>query len=120
MVRKIWTTYHLGVGFVGLLAVGALLAGSLWHPRPLSAVPFATPTRSTTIALTRDNQRLVVVNRETNTVSVIQVRTPAGVEANPPVKLAEIAVGNDPRCVALTPDDARAFVTNSGSGTITV
>src|SRR5215470_15737572 len=103
MVRKIWTTYHLGVGFVGLLAVGAMLAGSLWHPRPLSAVTSATPTRSTTIALTRDNQRLVVVNRETNTVSVIQVRSAGTDVAN---KLAEIAVGNDPRCVALTPDDA--------------
>src|SRR5262249_21481200 len=51
-------------------------------------------------------------------VSVIQVRTPAG--ADTAVKLAEIAVGQDPRCVALTPDDARAFVTNSGSGTISV
>src|SRR5919201_3514079 len=120
MARKIGTTSHVGVGFVGLLAVGALLAGSPGHPRLLSAVPFATPTRSTTIALTRDNQRLVVVNRETNSLSVIQVRTPAGTDAIPPVKLAEIAVGNDPRCVALTPDDARAFVTNSGSGTISV
>jgi DNA-binding beta-propeller fold protein YncE len=32
----------------------------------------AAPTRSTTIALTSDETRLVVVNREANTVSVIQ------------------------------------------------
>ena len=37
-----------------------------------------TPSRSTTIALTSDEARLVVVNREANTVSIIQSERRAG------------------------------------------
>lgn len=72
--------------------------------------------RSTTIALTSDNQLLVVVNRETNSVSVIRVRNNAGGDIKQ--KLAEIAVGREPRCVAVHPDNERAFVTNTVSGTV--
>ena len=38
----------------------------------------ATPSHSTTIALTSDEQRLVVVNREANSVSIIQVKDAQG------------------------------------------
>ena len=61
-----------------------------------------TPSRSTTIALTSDNRRLVVVNRETNTVSVFAVRDFYGQDIAE--KLAEIPVGTEPRCVALHPN----------------
>src|SRR5262245_42269794 len=40
--------------------------------------PAALPSHSTTIALTSDDQRLVVVNREANTVSIIRVRNGSG------------------------------------------
>jgi YVTN family beta-propeller protein len=78
----------------------------------------AAPTRSTTIALTSDERRLVVVNREANSVSIIQVKDRNGNDvAN---KLAEIAVGQEPRCVAVHPTDRVAYVTNGISGTVSV
>jgi YVTN family beta-propeller protein len=76
------------------------------------------PTHSTTIALTTDETRLVVVNREANTVSIIQVKDQNGNDvAN---KLAEIGVGQEPRCVAVHPTDRAAYVTNGISGTVSV
>jgi YVTN family beta-propeller protein len=75
-------------------------------------------TRSTTIALTTDETRVVVVNREANTVSIIQVKDANGNDVA--VKLAEIAVGQEPRCVAVHPSDRAAYVTNGISGTVSV
>ena len=93
------------------LTVGLLLLGSI-------QTAAAAPTRSTTIALTSDETRLVVVNREANTVSLIQVKDASGNDvAN---KLAEIAVGQEPRCVAVHPTDRAAYVTNAISGTVSV
>jgi hypothetical protein len=51
----------------------------------------AAPTRSTTIALTSDEQRLVVVNREANSVSIIRVKNANGKDVNN--KIDEIPVG---------------------------
>lgn len=79
---------------------------------------FLTPTRSGSIAITSDNRRVVVANREANSVSVIEVRNASGGDvAN---KLAEIGVGQEPRFVALLPDDSRAYVTNSATGTVSI
>src|SRR5215472_3202168 len=71
----------------------------------------AAPTRSTTIALTSDEQRLVVVNREANSVSIIRVKNANGKDVSN--KLAEIPVGEEPRCVAIRPSDRAAYVTNA-------
>ena len=76
------------------------------------------PTRSTTIALTADETRLVVVNREANTISVIRVKNAQGNDVA--VKVAEIAVGHEPRCVAVHPTDKAAYVTNGITGTVSV
>ena len=78
----------------------------------------AAPSRSTTIALTSDETRVVVVNREANTLSVIKVKNANGNDVKN--KLAEIAVGEEPRCVAVSPDDRFAFVTNAISATVSV
>ncbi len=79
---------------------------------------FATPSRSTTIAITSDNRRVVVANRETNSVAIIEVRDQNGRDtAN---KLAEIAVGEEPRYVSISPDDQEAYVTNGLSGTVSI
>src|SRR5215471_12735832 len=76
------------------------------------------PTHSTTIALTSDETRLVVVNREADSVSIIQVKDQNGNDvAN---KLTEIAVGQEPRCVAVHPTDRAAYVTNGITGTVSV
>ena len=76
------------------------------------------PGRSSTIALTPDETRLVVVNREANSLSIIQVKDAKGNDVA--IKLAEIAVGQEPRCVAVHPTGRVAYVTNGISGTVSV
>src|SRR5262247_579662 len=94
-----------------ILMVGAALVALPHHLE-------AAPTRSTTIALTSDETRVVVVNREANSVSIIQVKDANGNDvAN---KLTEIAVGQEPCCVAVHPSDRAAYVTNGISGTVSV
>jgi YVTN family beta-propeller protein len=79
---------------------------------------FAGPTKSSNIAITTDNRFLVVVNRQNDTVSVIEVRDTSGRDVGR--KLAEIDVGAEPRFVALTPDNQEAYVTNAEDGTVAV
>lgn len=76
-----------------------------------------TPSHSTTIALTSGNGVVVAVNRVNNSISVIRVR--AGGKDTGRL-LAEIDVGREPRCVALSPDDRTAYVTNAIDGTVSV
>src|SRR5688572_15913858 len=74
--------------------------------------------RSSTIALTSDDTRAVVVNRQKASVSVIRVRNANGSDASQ--LLAEVPVGREPRFVALSPDNSRAYVTNAIDGTLSV
>ena len=77
-----------------------------------------TASRSTSIALTADDRFVVLANRETHSVSIIEVRNLQGQDvAN---KRFEIAVGQEPRFVAISPDDREAYVANTVSGTISV
>jgi YVTN family beta-propeller protein len=113
-------------------ALALVLIVSALHPREASAAQtsgqkkgaknepptLSTPSHSTTIALTSDDRFLVVVNREANSVSILQVRDEWGKDLS--VKIAEIGVGREPRCVAISPDDREAFVTNAISGTVSV
>jgi YVTN family beta-propeller protein len=78
----------------------------------------AAPGRSTTIALTSDETRVVVVNREANSISIIQVKNKNGNDVSN--KIAEIPVGEEPRCVAVHPSNQAAYVTNAISGTVSV
>ncbi len=75
-------------------------------------------SRTSSIALTSDNTRVVVVNRQKSTASVIRVRAQTG--ADVAEKLAEVPVGGDSRYVAISPDDKRAFVTSAITGEMTV
>ena len=78
----------------------------------------ATAANASTIVLTSDDRRLVVVNREANSISLLEVRSGDGQDvAN---KLTEMAVGLEPRCVALHPNDQEAYVTNALTGTVSV
>src|SRR6202040_2383129 len=97
-----------------LLAAVAVILSVAMAPK----VADAAPTRSTTIALTSDETRLVVVNREANSVSIIRVKDANGNDVSN--KIAEIPVGEEPRCVAIHPSDRAAYVTNAISGTISV
>src|SRR5262245_21254404 len=80
-----------------------------------SSVP-PRPTHSSTVALTHDDRRAVVVNQETNTLAVLEVRDAQGVDVGN--LIAEIAVGPEPRSVALTPDDKLALVTSALQGSL--
>src|SRR5215471_2280480 len=100
---------RVGIRFAMVLA--AVLIG-------LVGLAAAAPTRSTTIALTSDETRLVVVNREANSVSIIQVKDNNGNDVAR--KIVEIGVGEEPRCVAVHPTDRAAYVTNGISGTVSV
>ena len=75
-------------------------------------------SRSGSIALTADDKRVVVVNRQKDSVSVIRVRKDDGTDTDQ--LIAEVPVGDEPRFVALSPDDKRAYVTNAIDGTLSV
>jgi YVTN family beta-propeller protein len=97
---------------VGLAGLGAAAQKAASPPTA------ATPSHSTTIALTSDEQRVVVVNREANSVSIIRVKNMQGNDIA--TKIAEIGVGEEPRCVAIHPNDQEAYVTNGITGTVSV
>ena len=99
---------------VGLVGIG--VAAQKKVARASKTV--ATNHHSTTIALTSDETRVVVVNREANSVSIIQVKDANGNDVAQ--KLTEIGVGEEPRCVAVHPTDRAAYVTNGISGTVSV
>jgi len=75
-------------------------------------------SRSSTIALTSDDKRAVVVNRQKDSVSVIRVRKDDGTDASD--LIGEVKVGREPRFVAISPDDRRAYVTNAIDGTMSI
>ena len=66
------------------------------------------------IALTTDGAFVRVANPDNDTVSVLEV---AG-DKN--LKVSEIAVGDEPRCVAITPDNKKVYVTAAVSGSVYV
>jgi YVTN family beta-propeller protein len=113
-------------GWVALrpvIAVTAILLGLIGlnaaaQQQVTTSSTLATPSRSTTIALTSDETRLVVVNREANSISIIEVKDAQNNDVSN--KLAEIGVGEEPRCVAIHPNDQVAYVTNGISGTVSV
>jgi YVTN family beta-propeller protein len=72
-------------------ALAALTAGAQTPPR-----------RSGLLALTTDGGRLVVVNPDSQSISVVDLAARR--------TAAEIAVGGTPQSVAIAPDDSRAFV----------
>src|SRR5688572_31244837 len=71
-------------------------------------------SHSTTLALSNDNTYVWSVNPDSDSVSLLEV---AGDRNR---KLAEVPVGDEPRCVAITPDDKKVYVTKAVSGTVSV
>lgn len=76
----------------------------------------AAPTRSTDIALTDNDTRLVNVNHEADSVTLFDIRG----NGRRLRKVAEIPVGEEPYCVAVDPRGADIFVTNGVDGTVSV
>lgn len=78
----------------------------------------AAPSQSTSITLTSDDRKALVVNGDTNSLAVIGVRNAEGADVFE--KLAEIPVGKEPHSVAVSPDGRWAYVSNTVSGTVSV
>jgi YVTN family beta-propeller protein len=92
-------------------------AGAAEPTAPPEAAPDVIardPSYSSPIAISEDDGLLVVANPLNGSVTVLNV---AG-DLN--LKLAEIPTGDIPRSVAIRPDGAYAYVTNQGSGTLSV
>src|SRR5712692_9047410 len=99
----------LGILIVGV--IGGVSIEMAWTDRPHRR---SAATSSSPIDITSDDRFVWVVNPDNNSVSVLEVT------ADKNRKIAEIQVGQEPQCVALTPDDSKAYVTNMVSGTVTV
>jgi YVTN family beta-propeller protein len=112
-----WVALRPVIAIVAVL-LGLIGLNAAAQQQVTTSSTLATPSRSTTIALTPDETRLVVVNREANSVSIIQVKDGQGNDVSN--KLTEIGVGEDPRCVAVHPNNQVAYVTNGISGTVSV
>src|SRR5262245_18842448 len=110
--RKVWM-WLLALGVI--VIAGSWSLGDPWVGKGARVATAATSaTRSSPIAITSDNQFVWSVNPDNNSVSVFNV---AG-DANQ--KIAEVLVGTEPWCVAITPNDAKVYVTNMVSGTVSV
>jgi YVTN family beta-propeller protein len=83
-------------------------------PPPPPPPPKLSESHSSPVALTTDGTYVWSVNPDNDSVSVIDV----GSDRNR--KVAEIPVGKEPRCVTLTPDNRKAYVTNAVSGNVYV
>jgi len=108
-----------------ILVLGAVCAGGLWGAadpwlghlfRAVTAQPVTSSTHSSPIAITSDNKFVWSANPDNNSVSVFEV-IPPPTELQ---KVAEVPVGTEPWCVAITPDNAKVYVTNQVSGTVSV
>ena len=102
-----------------------VLTNSLLITQPIRAVtmnlgaeqPAATasgPRQSSPIALSSNDQWLVNVNPDSNSISLFDVTT------DTPGKLAEIPVGREPRSVSIHPNGTTAYVANAAEGNISV
>src|SRR5262245_65838507 len=68
------TAWHIWVGCVLIASLALVGASGVYGEEDGPA----TSSHSTTIALTADDQRVVVVNRQNDSVSIIAVRNDAG------------------------------------------
>ncbi|MFO0983887.1 MAG: hypothetical protein U1E76_19550 [Planctomycetota bacterium] len=72
------------------------------------------PRFSSAAGLSGDDKTLVVVNSDSDTISIFDAST------DTPVKLGEVGVGSDPRGVAVMPDGSKVYVANANGGKVAV
>ena len=98
------------------LALAAALGYRVHNPGRAAAqalTRFTGSTSSQPLALSADDSLLLVANPDNNSVSLFDLK-------NGNTRLAEIPVGKEPNCVALSPDGTRAYVANTLDGTVSV
>ncbi len=114
--------HRTAVGLVSLLSVIILLihggAASATRGRSQASRPSAVGIKrsSSAIAITAEGDTLLVVNPDSNSLSLVDLGTL--------ITVTEIPVGLDPRTVAVAPltddDGSRAYVANRGSDSVSV
>ena len=95
-----------------LLGQHAANAAEAAGAEELAKAVFNRSTYSSPIAISSDNRLVWVVNSRDDTVSVIRTDTNA--------VLKTIAVGDEPRSIALDPNNTFAFVSNAAGSSVTV
>src|SRR5262245_8187027 len=112
--RKGWVWFVVVSTLVVIASWGARDPWTGRAARAATAQPGHAPTRSSPIAITSNDQLVWSVNPDNNSVSVFDVQNDAN------LKVAEVPVGFEPWCVAITPDNAKVYTTNMASGTVSV
>ena len=98
---------------VVLAVVAILVGGFTLSSSPQADAPNLGPRlESRAMALTPDGRTLLVVNPDSNSVSLVDLETHA--------VRAEVPVDIDPRCVAIDPEGALAYVSNRGSNSVSI
>lgn len=77
-----------------------------------SGNPSLIKRSSGAIAVTSDGQRLLVVNPDSDSLTIVDL--------NAPVSVTEIAVGTDPRTVAVSDDGVLAYTANRDGNSVSV
>ena len=98
--------------WMALLLLGIILFVLLWPQRAWPQSTTDIKRSSSAIAITADGATLLVVNPDSNSLSLVNLGTPTTV--------TEVPVGVDPRSVAVSPDGTVAYVTNQGSDSLSV
>ena len=101
-------TKRLGAGFSLLLLLLLLSLGS----QAAEDTPPAVKRSSSPIAVTADGATLLVVNPDSNSVTLVDTVSL--------LVLAEVRVGVDPRSVTVSPTSGRAYVANQGTDSLSV
>jgi YVTN family beta-propeller protein len=101
-----------GTGMVEIYELIAAVGNAL---NGCNAGPPARSNKSGPIAVSPDGTRVVAVNSDTDTVSVFEVGQNGQLS-----KLKEVAVGTEPRSVALPSSKPWAYVANTVSGSVQV
>ena len=95
-------------------ACGAIAAALPWLKSTRAQSSTAGGISSSPIVLDRNDQLLLVVNPDNNTLTGIMVGN------DNYQKLFEVPTGKEPQSVALSSDNTKAYVANAVDGTVTV
>jgi YVTN family beta-propeller protein len=101
------------LGLLGLSALAAFASTgklSLGAVNAQGAAVLERASKSGTIAITNDDQTVVMVNPETDSISVF--------DAEPLSKRSTVKTGNEPSSVVIHPDGKTAFVANRADATV--
>ncbi|MFI3119750.1 MAG: YncE family protein [Methylococcaceae bacterium] len=79
----------------------------------------AEPSRSTNIAMTKDETHLINLNQDNQSVTIFKINA-SGSGADALKKVAEITVGSEPQCVAIKPDSSEAYITTADGSVVVI